>query len=97
MHSIVRGQSGCELSAMIYGNYFPNPAIVGMNANALACVSQGQAMLAEALGTAFLGLLRLRDDARARGREAREDPLRVMIGLTVSIIICRRRAVDEAG
>lgn len=53
-HGITRGQPGSQLSAMIYGEYFPNPGIVGINEQAFALVSHWQAMAAEALGTALL-------------------------------------------
>ncbi len=97
MHSIVRGQSGSELSAMIYGNYFPNPAIVGVNASALACVSQGQAMLAEALGTAFLAFFVFAMTHEHEGEKPAKILFGLMIGLTVSIIICVVAPLTGAG
>jgi len=53
-NDIIRGAAGSQLSAMIYGEYFPNPAEVGTMAHALASVTHAQAMLAEAVGTAFV-------------------------------------------
>ena len=40
---------------MTYGEYFPNPGLLGTGAGAFATVSLLQGMFAEAIGTAFLG------------------------------------------
>jgi glycerol uptake facilitator protein len=97
MHSIVRGQSGSELSAMIYGEYFPNPGIVGVDANAFACVSRGQAMLAEAIGTAFLAFFVFAMTHEHEGEKPAKVLFGLMIGLTVSIIICIVAPLTQAG
>jgi glycerol uptake facilitator protein len=97
MHSIVRGQSGSELSAMIYGEYFPNPGVVGIDAGAFACVSQGQAMLAEGLGTAFLAFFVFAMTHEHEGEKPAKILFGLMIGLTVSIIICIVAPLTEAG
>jgi glycerol uptake facilitator protein len=97
LNSIVRGQSGSELSAMIYGDYFPNPAIVGVNAGALACVSHGQAMLAEGLGTAFLAFFVFAMTHEHEGEKPAKILFGLMIGLTVSIIICVVAPLTGAG
>jgi len=96
-HAIVRGQPGSELSAMMYGEYFPNPAIVGVNAGAFACVSQGQAMLAEALGTAFLAFFVFAMTHEHEGEKPAKILFGLMIGLTVSIIICVVAPLTGAG
>jgi glycerol uptake facilitator protein len=96
-HAIVRGQPGSELSAMMYGEYFPNPAIVGVNAGAFACVSQGQAMLAEALGTAFLAFFVFAMTHEHEGEKPAKVLFGLMIGLTVSIIICVVAPLTQAG
>ena len=97
MHSIVRGQSGSELSAMIYGEYFPNPGIVGADASAFACVSHGQAMLAEAIGTAFLAFFVFAMTHEHEGEKPAKMLFGLMIGLTVSIIICIVAPLTQAG
>jgi glycerol uptake facilitator protein len=88
LHAIVRGQPGSEVSAFLYGGYFPNPIIVGVDANAFACVSLGQAMLAEALGTAFLAFFVFAMTHEHEGEKPARVLFGLMIGLTVSIIIC---------
>jgi glycerol uptake facilitator protein len=50
---IVRGASGSQETAMLFGEYFPHPLQVGMDAGAVARVSLFTAMLAEGGGTAF--------------------------------------------
>jgi len=88
MHSIVRGQPGSEVSAILYGGYFPHPIVVGVDAAAFACVSQGQAMLAEALGTAFLAFFVFGMTHEHEGEKPAKVLFGLMIGLTVAIIIC---------
>jgi glycerol uptake facilitator protein len=51
---IVRGEPGSQLSAMWFGEYFPNPDIYGTDADAWAQVGPGAAFAGEAIGTAFL-------------------------------------------
>jgi len=54
---LVRGAPGSERSAMVFGEYFPNPAMHGTGPAAEALVGPGAALLHEALGTAGLVLL----------------------------------------
>lgn len=94
---IVRGQAGSELSAMVYGEYFPNPAIIGTSPEALASVTLFQAMLAEAIGTAFLAFFVFavtdtRNPTRPSGTF-----FAVFIGLTVSIVISIIAPLTQAG
>jgi glycerol uptake facilitator protein len=84
---IVRGQPGSELSAMVYGEYFPNPAILGTCPEALASVTLFQAMLAEAIGTAFLAFFVFAvTDAGNAGRPSGTF-FALFVGLAVSIVI----------
>jgi len=94
-HGIIRGQSGSELSAMIFGEYFPNPAMIGVSAKAYFLISPFQAMLAEAIGTAFLAffIFALTDDHNSR----RPNAAPLFIGLAVSIIICIIAPLTQAG
>src|SRR5207248_1975093 len=54
---LIRGAPGSERAAMIFGQYFPNPAIFGTGPGAEALVSPPGALLVEALGTAILVLV----------------------------------------
>lgn len=53
-HRLIRSRPGSQLSAMVFGEYAPNPAIFGTSPAALALISPVAAMLVEALGTALL-------------------------------------------
>ncbi len=96
-HSIVRGTPGSEWSAMVYAEYFPNPAVARSLHWTDASVRHAQAMLAEGLGTAFLAFFVLAvTDARNRsGPGSRLAPL--FIGLTVSILISVMGPLTQAG
>jgi glycerol uptake facilitator protein len=94
---IVRGAPGSELSAMLYGEYFPNPAMVGTGAAERALVGEVRAMLAEGLGTGLLvffifSLTEPRNGARPTGGMAAP-----LIGLTVAAVICIIAPLTQAG
>lgn len=94
---IKRGQPGSELSAMVFGEYFPNPAMIGTDAQAHAWVAHWQAMLAEGLGTAVLVFLIFSlTDVRNTGRPhaALAGPL---VGLTVTMLICLLAPLTQGG
>jgi glycerol uptake facilitator protein len=92
---IVRGQAGSERSAMVFGEYFPNPGVFEVDphdqAKVLATqakVSELQAMLAEVIGTALLifFIFAMTDE---RNRNRPDGTLfAVLIGLTITILIC---------
>lgn len=54
---LTRGAPGSELAAMVFGQYFPNPALFGTDAVARALVSPLRACLVEAFGTAVLAFV----------------------------------------
>jgi glycerol uptake facilitator protein len=86
---ISRGQSGSELSAMVYCGYFPNPGFAkAMKWDpAHPPVGELQAMLGEGIGTAFLAMfvLALTDSRNQAGPGNRLLP--AFIGLAVAILI----------
>lgn len=94
---IVRGGPGSELSAMMYGEYFPNPALIGTTPEAYAQVSLFQAMLAEGIGTCFLALFvfALTDERNPSRPGANLHA--IFIGLTVSIVISIVAPLTQAG
>lgn len=51
---IVRGQAGSQLSAMWFGEYFPNPAVYGTDVQAMQQVSVAGGFMGEMVGTALL-------------------------------------------
>lgn len=97
-HQIVRGLPGSQLSAMWFGEYFPNPAVYGTTPEAFAQVSVGTAFLAEALGTAFLlfFIMALTDDRNhLTPQSSKMHPL--FIGFAVAIIISIIAPLTQAG
>jgi len=94
---ITRGAPGSELSAMMYGEYFPNPATAGTTPEAYATVSRLQAFAGEMVGTAFLAffifaLVDTRNPSRPMGTS-----VATFIGLTVSIVISIVAPLTQAG
>lgn len=94
---VERGKRGSEITAMCYGEYYPNPGKFGGGAGPYdaseharyeANVTEAAAFLAEFLGTLILGLavFAMTDDRNSGAPAARFAP--VFIGLTVAILIC---------
>jgi glycerol uptake facilitator protein len=85
-HGIVRGHPGSEASAMIFGEYFPNPGGRPFTSKILAMVGPGTAFYVEALGTAVLVLVILCTTDERNG--SRPGPLTAAtIGLTITMLI----------
>lgn len=95
-HHIVRGAPGSEASAMIFGEYFPNPGGKPFTDETRLLVSPLAAFAVEAVGTAVLVLviLALTDEANiARPR----DFAPAAIGLTVTVLISLFAPLTQAG
>jgi glycerol uptake facilitator protein len=96
---ITRGEPGSELTAMCYGEYFPNPSVMTFpaqepysshadeHAKVSARVTELAACGAEVLGTLLLALIvfALTDERNQVAPAARLAP--VFIGLTVAVLI----------
>jgi len=86
-HAIERGSPGSEASAMIFGEYFPNPGGLPWDETSASRVGTFQAILAEFLGTTMLALgvfgLTAKGNPFGAGRFT---PL--AIGLMLTAIIC---------
>lgn len=96
-HGLLRGGPGSELSAMVFGEYFPNPAVFGSDEKAWRIVSVKTAFLAEMVGTAFLAFM---VGALTSERNMARPPAgatAVMIGLTVAAIISVIAPLTQAG
>jgi glycerol uptake facilitator protein len=98
-HSLVRGTSGSELSAMMFGEYFPNPAIYGTTADAFAQVPGEIAFMAELMGTALLalGVFALTDKAKFDGPRTGFQVFPYCIGLVLAICIIIFAPFSQAG
>lgn len=89
-HGILRGTPESVRSAMLFGEYYPNPGFA-------AVVSLPLAMGAEALGTFLLVLmvLALTEDCNVGRPDGTIAPL--AIGLTVTSVICLIAPLTQAG
>jgi len=95
-HNLVRGAPGSELSAMVFGEYFPNPAMLGTTAEAYRQVSLLTAMLAEGIGAAFLAtFVFVLTEPRNAGAPRTAVP--IFIGLTLALIISIIAPLTQAG
>ena len=95
-HQLVRGEQGSEASAMVFGEYFPNPAIFGTDGAARALVSPLAAVGIEALGTGILMFMILAlTDRRSGARPGALAPF--FIGFTVAVLISLFAPLTQAG
>lgn len=93
---IDRGAPGSERSAMVFGEYFPNPAIFGTGPEAEALVSPIMAAGIEAFGTAILVFMIFALTEPRNGiRPAWLAPF--FIGFTVAVLISLFAPATQAG
>jgi glycerol uptake facilitator protein len=85
-HHIIRGQPGSEASAMIFGEFFPNPGGRPFDSKVIAMIGPGTAFFIESLGTAILLLVILCTTDEQNG--SRPGLLTALtIGLTITLLI----------
>ncbi|HUU08927.1 MAG TPA: MIP family channel protein [Phycisphaerae bacterium] len=96
-NGLVRGGPGSERSAMVYGEYFPNPAVADALPGRLADVTQARAMLAEGAGTALLAFFVFAVTDRRNTGRPRGTMFALFIGLAVAIIIAIIAPLTQAG
>lgn len=96
-NGLIRGMPGSELSAMAYGEYFPNPAIAKAQGWQPQIVSIYLAILTECLGTALLAFMvfSLTDHENDKLPHGHLIPL--LIGMTVAIIISVTAPITQTG
>jgi glycerol uptake facilitator protein len=85
-NQITRGAPGSEASAMIFGEYFPNPGGKPFTDEIRARVTHGTAFFVEVLGTAILMLV-IMGTTDERNRSRPQALTAASIGLTVTILI----------
>ena len=94
---LIRAAPDSERAAMIFGQYFPNPAIFGTGPEAAALVSPLQAMLVEGFGTAILVLVifALSDPRNLSAPDPSVMPF--FIGFTVALLTSLFAPITQAG
>lgn len=95
-HGIVRGQPGSEASAMVFGEYFPNPQGKPLAEAAPGLMSEARAFAAEAIGTAVL-LLVIFCTTDPANRNNPQVLTAAAIGLTVTLLISLIGPLTMAG
>ena len=97
LNNIQRGQSGSEQSAMMFGEYFPNPAIFGPVGEAQELISPIGAAVVEGFGTAVLvfTIFVLVERNNASIPTKRFAPF--FIGFTVAVLISLFAPLTQAG
>ena len=96
-NGLLRGGPGSERSAMVFGEYFPNPAVFGTAEDAWRIVGPNAAFLAEMIGTAMLAFL---VSAVTHPRNVARPPVAaqaLLIGLGVAAIISVVAPLTQAG
>ena len=85
-HGIVRGTPGSEATAMVFGEYFPNPGGKPLTDEYRSTMTPGHAFGAEVIGTAIL-LLVIFCSTDERNSNRPQILTAATIGLTVTILI----------
>jgi glycerol uptake facilitator len=95
-NGIIRGAAGSEATAMVFGDYFPNPGGKALTEEARATMTPGRAFAAEVVGTAILVLVIFcaTDDRNATRPQILTA---ATIGLTVTLIISLIGPLTMAG
>jgi glycerol uptake facilitator protein len=94
---LVRGAPGSELAAMVFGEYFPNPAMFGADAAARSLVSLPAATLVEGFGTAVLVFLIFALTDTDNGAAPPRGLAPFFIGFAVAILISLFAPITQAG
>lgn len=86
-HGLHRSEPGSQLSAMMFGEYFPNPGMMGVDEAARALVSPWGAAAVEGVGTGILVLMIFALIDRRNSSLTAKYLAPVFIGLTVALLI----------
>lgn len=92
-HQIIRGAGESVKTAMIFGEYFPNPGMP----EAIIAVSPARAFVAEATGTFLLVLMIFMLTEGCNVGRPPSDIAPVLVGLTVTAIISVLAPLTQAG
>ena len=86
-HGLERGEPGSQLSSMMFGEYFPNPGVVGTGEAARELISPLGAAAVEAVGTGILVVMIFALVDRRNSSLTVKALAPVFIGLTVALVI----------
>ena len=96
-HGLLRGGPGSELSAMVFGEYFPNPAVFGTAEDAWRIVDLKGAFLGEMIGTAMLAMIVAAVTHRRNVARPPAAAQALLIGVGVAAIISVVAPLTQAG
>ena len=96
-NGLVRGADGSQLSAMVFGEYFPNPAMYGTGEAAAGLVSPISAALIEGFGTAILAFVVFSLTERRNAGLSTRNLTPLLIGFTVAALISLFAPMTQAG
>jgi glycerol uptake facilitator protein len=97
MNGIVRGTPGSQHSAMMFGEYFPNPDILGADQAAQSLISPLGAALVEGFGTAILVLVIFSLTDKRNAALPHKGLAPFFIGFTVATLISVFAPLTQAG
>lgn len=96
-HALVRGAPGSEQAAMIFGEYFPNPAMFGPRGEAGHLVAPWLAATVEGLGTGILAFVVFALVDRKNHSLPAKYLAPALIGATVAVLISLFAPLTQAG
>ena len=97
VQGLIRGTPGSELSAMIFGEYFPNPALFGRDNAVHILITPWHAVLVEGFGTAVLVLVIFALTAPGNTAIPKANLVPFFIGFTVAVLISLFAPLTQAG
>ncbi len=96
-HGLERGEPGSQLSALMFGEYFPNPGMMGADEAARTLVSPLGAATVEGIGTGILVLMIFALVDRRNSSLPAKYLAPVFIGLTVALLISMLAPLTQGG
>ena len=97
INGLVRGADGSQLSAMVFGEYFPNPDVYGTDQSVTSIISPVGAAFVEGFGTAILVLVIFSLTDRRNAGLSTKNMTPLLIGFTVAALICVFAPLTQAG
>ena len=96
-NGLSRGEPGSQLTAMLFGDYFPNPGLMGTGEAAATLVSPLAVVAVEAVGTGILVLVIFALVDRRNSSLPVKYLAPVFIGLTIAMLISSLAPLTQGG